>query len=115
MNGRCAAHITATSQSWRARGFQVRPCGASFWQLGCLRYCKRCSVPVCCGQPEWAGLLLFIACYATSCLINAAFDVALEAPMQGIWFWCLIGFGIGATMIYRCMQDDRSWKGAPGR
>ena len=68
-----------------------------------------------CGQPEWAGLLLFIACYATSCLINAAFDVALEAPMQGIWFWCLIGFGIGATMIYRCMQDDRSWKGAPGR
>jgi O-Antigen ligase len=68
-----------------------------------------------CGQPEWAGLLLFIACYATSCLINATFDVALEAPMQGIWFWCLIGFGIGATMIYRCMQDDRSWKSAPGR
>jgi hypothetical protein len=59
-----------------------------------------------CGQAEWAGLLLFIACYATSCVINASFDVALEAPMQGIWFWCLIGFGIGTTMIYRYMQDS---------
>ncbi|MDB5635334.1 MAG: O-antigen ligase protein [Bradyrhizobium sp.] len=68
-----------------------------------------------CGQAEWAGLLLFIACYATSCVINATFDVALEAPMQGIWFWCLIGFGIGTTMIYRYMQDNRSWKARLGR
>jgi hypothetical protein len=68
-----------------------------------------------CGQAEWAGLLLFIACYATSCVINASFDVALEAPMQGIWFWCLIGFGIGTTMIYRYMQDNRSWKARLGR
>jgi O-Antigen ligase len=68
-----------------------------------------------CGQAEWAGLLLFVACYATSCVINAAFDVALEAPMQGIWFWCLIGFGIGTTMIYRYMQDTRLWKARLGR
>jgi hypothetical protein len=68
-----------------------------------------------CGQAEWAGLLLFVACYATSCLINATFDVALEAPMQGIWFWCLIGFGIGATMIYRYLQDNRLWKARLGR
>jgi O-Antigen ligase len=66
------------------------------------------------GQTEWAGLLLFIACYATSCVINATFDVALEAPMQGIWFWCLIGFGIGTTMIYRYMQDHRLWKARLG-
>jgi O-Antigen ligase len=68
-----------------------------------------------CGQAEWAGLLLFVACYATSGVINATFDVALEAPMQGIWFWCLIGFGIGTTMIYRYMQDNRLWKTRPGR
>jgi hypothetical protein len=67
------------------------------------------------GQAEWAGLLLFVACYATSYMINATFDVALEAPMQGIWFWCLIGFGIGTTMIYRYMQDNRSWKARLGR
>jgi O-Antigen ligase len=67
------------------------------------------------GQAEWASLFLFVACYAASCVINATFDVALEAPMQGIWFWCLIGFGIGATMIYRYMQDDRSWEARLGR
>ena len=31
-------------------------------------------------------------------LINASFDVALEGPMQGIWFWCLVGFG--SVMVY---------------
>jgi O-antigen ligase/polysaccharide polymerase Wzy-like membrane protein len=55
-------------------------------------------------QVEWAGLQLFIASYVLSCLINASFDVALEAPMQGIWFWCLIGLGIGMTMIYHYQQ-----------
>jgi O-antigen ligase len=65
------------------------------------------------GQLEWAGLLLFTACYVLSCVINASFDVALEAPMQGIWFWCLIGFGIGSTMIYRYTQADVSWKVSP--
>jgi hypothetical protein len=50
---------------------------------------------------EWAGLFLFIGCYVMSIVIDASFDVALEGPMLGIWFWCLIGFGTGAIMIYR--------------
>ena len=54
------------------------------------------------GQTEWACLFLFTSCYATSFIINASFDVALEGPMQGVWFWCLIGFGIGSVMVYRC-------------
>ena len=44
---------------------------------------------------------LFVTCYAMSIMINATFDVTLEGPMQGIWFWCLFGFGIGSVMIYR--------------
>jgi hypothetical protein len=56
---------------------------------------------------DWAGLFLFIGCYATSCVINATFDVALEGPVQGIWFWCLIGFGMGSVMIYR--YETNSW------
>jgi hypothetical protein len=52
-------------------------------------------------ERPWAGLFLFVACYASAAIINATFDVALEGPMQGIWFWCLIGFGIGAVMIFR--------------
>ena len=46
---------------------------------------------------------------------SMTFDVALEGPMQGIWFWCLIGFGIGATMIYRYLQDNSLWKARLGR
>jgi hypothetical protein len=53
------------------------------------------------GHKEWADLFLFIGCYAASILINAFVDVTLEGPMQGIWFWCLFGFGIGSVMIYR--------------
>lgn len=53
------------------------------------------------GHQQWAGLFLFIGCYVLSIIINASFDVVIEGPMQGIWFWCLIGFGIGSTMVYR--------------
>jgi O-Antigen ligase len=53
------------------------------------------------GQVEWSRLFLFVTCYVLSILVDAAFDVAIEGPMIGIWFWCLIGFGIGAVMVYR--------------
>jgi O-Antigen ligase len=52
-------------------------------------------------QPEWAGLFIFTISYVMAATINATFEVALEGPMQGIWFWCLVGFGIGSVMIYR--------------
>jgi hypothetical protein len=58
------------------------------------------------GQTDWAALFLFVACYAMAVIINATFDVTLEAPMQGIWFWCLIGFGIGAVMAYRAQHHE---------
>jgi O-antigen ligase len=58
------------------------------------------------GEREWAGLFLFITCYVMSIIINAAFDVALSGPVQGIWFWCLMGFGIGSVMVYRCRPRD---------
>jgi hypothetical protein len=58
------------------------------------------------GDERWGGLFLFVGCYVTAFLINASFDVALESPMQGIWFWCLYGFGIGCVMIYRAQHSD---------
>ena len=60
------------------------------------------------GHEKWAKLFLFIGCYAAAILINASFDVVLEGPMQGIWFWCLFGFGIGSVMIYRVQPFDES-------
>jgi type II secretory pathway pseudopilin PulG len=53
------------------------------------------------GDKQWADLFLFVICYLTSILINAFVDVTLEGPMQGIWFWCLFGFGTGTVMVYR--------------
>jgi O-Antigen ligase len=58
------------------------------------------------GHTEWAGLFLFIACYVASIIINATFDTTIDGPMQGIWFWCLFGFGIGSVMVYRCQPDS---------
>jgi hypothetical protein len=46
-------------------------------------------------------LFLFVACYAMSIMLNATFDVVLEGPMQGIWFWRLFGFRNGSVVVYR--------------
>jgi hypothetical protein len=54
------------------------------------------------GEEHWVRLFLWVGCYALACLVNATFDVALEGPMQGVWFWCLIGLGNGAAMLFRC-------------
>jgi hypothetical protein len=59
------------------------------------------------GEMHWANLFLWITCYAAAIVINAAFDVTLEGPMQGIWFWCLFGFGIGSVMVYRAQAAER--------
>jgi hypothetical protein len=59
------------------------------------------------GHTHWANLFLWVLCYATSIIINATFDVTLEGPMQGIWFWCLFGLGIGSVMVYRAGAADQ--------
>jgi hypothetical protein len=66
-----------------------------------------------CGHKQWSGLFLFIACYAAAFVINATFDVVLEGPVQGIWFWCLFGFGVGSVMIYRAQPFTCSDCSAP--
>ena len=49
----------------------------------------------------WAEFFVLIFCYALAFLVDAAFAMPLEGPMLGIWFWSLIGVGIGGSMIYR--------------
>jgi hypothetical protein len=53
------------------------------------------------GDSEWARLFLWITCYVLAFVINASFDTTLEGPVHGIWFWCLVGLGLGAAMVYR--------------
>lgn len=52
------------------------------------------------GDRAWARLFVFLLGYWLSIVVNASFDVALESPMLGLWFWALYGVGIAATMIY---------------
>ncbi|WP_424950471.1 O-antigen ligase family protein [Deinococcus sp.] len=54
-----------------------------------------------CGQELWARLNLWtLACWAAF-MVNAAFDVYLEGPQGGIWFWSLFGFGVALLEVQR--------------
>lgn len=55
----------------------------------------------------WSKTFLFFLCYLTSIIIDASFDVALEGPMLGIWFWTVFGIGVGASMIYEASLIPR--------
>ena len=73
--------------------------GSWYWQLGNAMFQARRR-----GDADWANMFLFVMAYVSSILIDASFDVALEGPMLGIWFWALIGFGLASNMIYRTQQ-----------
>ena len=53
------------------------------------------------GDRRWAGLFLFLLAYWFAFLVNGAFDVYLEGPMGGIWFWSVFGVGLAAVRSYR--------------
>jgi hypothetical protein len=50
---------------------------------------------------DWAGIFAFLGAYGIAFLTNAAFDVFLEGPMGGIWFWIVFGFGCSAIALYK--------------
>ncbi|GEP11608.1 O-antigen ligase family protein [Methylobacterium gnaphalii] len=52
-------------------------------------------------ETRWAKIFIWIASYGAAIIIEASFNVTLEGPMVGIWFWCLFGFGIAASMMFR--------------
>jgi hypothetical protein len=52
-------------------------------------------------RPLWEGLFFFLPTYLLAFLINGSFDVFIEGPMGGIWFWTIYGTGLGAVMTYR--------------
>lgn len=56
------------------------------------------------GLHWWAAFDLWILAYWTAFLVNASFDVFLEGPQAGIWFWSLVGVGL-ALIEYqkRCL------------
>jgi O-antigen ligase/polysaccharide polymerase Wzy-like membrane protein len=61
------------------------------------------------GDVAWARFFQWLACYLIALVIDATFDVALEGPMLGIWFWTLFGLGLGSSLVYWSMYPSRSW------
>ena len=53
------------------------------------------------GQLRWAGLFLFLFAYYVAFVVNGSFDVFIEGPMGGIWFWSIYGAGVASLWIWR--------------
>jgi len=54
----------------------------------------------------WARMNLWILSFWLAFTVNAAFDVFIEGPQGGVWFWCLIGFGIAALEAQRAERSE---------
>lgn len=66
----------------------------------------------------WMGLWAFLIAYALAIHVNASFDVFLEGPMGGIWYWSIFGTGIAARIIQQRRPDllhDTGVETQPGR
>lgn len=53
---------------------------------------------------EWYALFVFLLAYLLALFVNGSFDVYLEGPAGGIWFWFVIGCGIAAETLYRAAE-----------
>jgi hypothetical protein len=61
----------------------------------------------------WARIDLWILSYWMAFMVNAAFDVSLEGPHGGIWFWSVFGFGLAALEEQRRRQHQYFARFAP--
>jgi len=68
--------------------------GSWFWMALAGWYRARLA-----GDNSWTAVWAFLIAYAVAFLVNASFDVYLEGPMGGIWFWCVFGTGIAAGIV----------------
>jgi hypothetical protein len=68
------------------------------------------------GDPFWAKINSWLLLYWLSIMIDAAFDVYLEGPQGGIWFWSIWGLGLGALHLQRsCDLVARRHQWIPSR
>ena len=58
------------------------------------------------GQEWWARLNVWVLAYWVAFVVNMSFDVYLEGPQGGIWFWSLFGFGIATLERQRSANQQ---------
>ena len=59
------------------------------------------------GQDWWSRVDLWILAFWLAFMVNGTFDVFLEGPQGGIWFWSLFGLGIAALEIQKRLPPGR--------
>ncbi len=87
------AHLTILARSGvPGLAIWVILIGTIYYSLfKCYSQCLR-------NDQEYLGNInLWIMGYITAFLVNSSFDVFLEGPQGGIWFWSLVGFAIAVT------------------
>lgn len=57
------------------------------------------------GEDFHAGVCVWVLTFLGAALINATFDVYLEGPMGGIWFWSVVGLAIGLINLCSDAED----------
>jgi O-antigen ligase len=53
------------------------------------------------GQQVRASVIAWVVAYWCAFMVNASFDVYLEGPQGGIWFWCLMAYGLALLLEER--------------
>jgi hypothetical protein len=63
----------------------------------------------------WVAVMGWLFAYWVASLVNGSFDVYLEGPQGGIWFWVLIGLGTAVSRLWREPLDvgDRDFSAVP--
>lgn len=59
------------------------------------------------GVDMLANLNLWVMAYMFAFLVNSSFDVYLEGPQGGIWYWCVVGLAIALTEEERVLVAYR--------
>jgi hypothetical protein len=53
------------------------------------------------GRTFWVQVLGFVFVYWLAAITNGSFDVYIEGPQGGIWFWAVMGLGMAAVRLSR--------------
>ena len=60
------------------------------------------------GKLVLANVNLWLLAYWLALIVNMSFDVYLEGPQGGIWFWCLVGFIIALTLSQDALETTHA-------
>lgn len=94
------AHLNLLARSG-VTGFLLWIILQTWWVLKMVRGYQRAQS----GHQDFqSGVFMFLLAYWMAFMINSSFDVFLEGPMGGIWFWVVFGAGLGFAQLY---QDGR--------